>query len=200
MGIYDLASRLPAAVWIGIAASAIALSLVGVFLVGARMGKGAAWSSRREAERTYRELREALDGFRHKYAALNVYSNTYFNTFHASGWDELRLLLDDLELAESSLLLLMERNRYNDVRDVSQFLLGRASPDEAQELMNRFEGLEHIADWHRRSRDILLRVIQASMDSARKTASVGINRNKRSSKPTLVTLAELRSSLSDSNI
>jgi hypothetical protein len=199
MGTYDLASRLPAAFWMGVAVSAIALCLLGGFLLVSRSGKGARWSARWEAETAYEELREALNGFRHKYAALNTYSNTYFNTFHASGWDELRLLLDDLELAESSLLLLMERNRYNDVRDVSQFLLGRASPDEAQELMNRFEGLENIADWHRRSRDILLRVIQASMDSARKTASVGINRNKRSAKPTLVTLAELRSSLADSN-
>lgn len=148
MGIYDLELRLSAAFCIGVAVSAIALSLVGVFFVVSYRAKGAGWSARREAEGAYGELREALESFRHKYAALNVYSNAYFNTFHASGWDELRLLLDDLEIAESSLLLLMERHRYDDVRDVSNFLLGRASPDEAQELMNRFEGLEHIADWH----------------------------------------------------
>ncbi len=199
MGIYEIASWLPAAFWISLAGGAIAICLVGVVLLVSRGGGGAGWGLQREAERAHEEFREAVNCFRHKYEALNVYSNAYFNTFHASGWDELRLLLDDLEIAESSLLLLMERKRYADVRDISILLMGKASPDVAQELMNRFEGLESIADWKRRSRDILLRVIQASMDSARKIASVGINRNNRSTKPTLVTLAELRSSLADSN-
>jgi len=199
MGIYELASRLPATFWLILAGGAIAICLVGVVLLVSRGGGGAGWGLQREAERAHEEFREAVNCFRHKYEALNVYSNAYFNTFHASGWDELRLLLDDLEIAESSLLLLMERRRYADVRDISILLMGRSPPDVAQELMNRFEGLEGIADWKHRSRDLLLRVIQASMDSARKIASVGINRHKKSSKPTLVTLAELRSSLSDSN-
>jgi hypothetical protein len=195
MGTVEVASRLPIAVLLCVAVVAMAISLVGV-LTFVSWRKGGGWGVRGESERAYQELRHAIQGLQHKYAALDAYSNAYFNTFHASGWHDLKALIDDLELAESSLLLLMERRRFEEVRDVSLFLLGRASPDLAQELMNRFEGLENIADWRRRSREILLRVIQASMDSARKIASVGISRN-RSKKPTLVTLAELRSSISD---
>jgi hypothetical protein len=196
MGTREAASQLPITVLLCVAVVAIAACIVGVLIFVSRRGNRGALGVRAESERAYQELRDAIQGLQHKYAALDAYSNAYFNTFHASGWHELRALIDDLEFAESSLLLLMERDRYEEVRDVSLFLLGRASPDLAQELMNRFEGLENIADWRRRSREILLRVIQASMDSARKIASVGINRNG-GKKPTLVTLAELRSSISE---
>ena len=147
-----------------------------------------------EAERALSDFVTELDGVRHKFSALSAYSNQYFNTFQAAGWDDVSLLIDDVGLAEHSLRLLLERQRYEDVRDVSQFLLGRLPGSQAQQLVGRYEGLENLDGWRRRCLDALLQVTEASIESARKTASVGVSR-KRSAKPTLVSLAELRSAL-----
>ena len=153
-------------------------------------------SAQLEAEEAFRMFFDKLQGVRHKSSALNVYASQYFTTFQSAGWDEMTLLLDDLEIAENSLRLFMERRRYEDVRDVSRMLLNQLSEGEAIQLMSRYDGLENLRDWQLRSNDILLRVIEASLDSARKTASVGVSR-KRSTKPTLLTLAELRSAISE---
>lgn len=184
--------------WTYAATLAIVVCLV-VLLIGIAIpvllnNRGGRRSDRREAEQAFQEFHQALQEVRHQYAALEAHSNAYFNTFHAAGWDELRILLDDLELAESSLHILMERGRWGEVRDISWFLVGHLSADLSRQLLDQFEGLENIADWRQRCRAILLRVVQASMDSARKIAAVGVNRN-RGAKPTLVTLAEIRSGI-----
>jgi hypothetical protein len=153
---------------------------------------------RREAEEALEEFSAELGGIRQKYSILSAYSNEYFNTFQAAGWDDLRLLIDDLQIAENSLHLLLERRRYDDVKCISEYLLGVLPEADAQELVQRYDGLESLGGWRRQARDLLLRVVHASMESARKTAAVGISR-KRATKPTLVTLAELRSSLGDAN-
>lgn len=160
------------------------------------------WFSKHE-ERHRKQAEEALASFcsevqsiRHAFNSLSAYANEYYNTFQQAGWDEIGLLLEDLQIAESSLHLLMERKRYDDVCGLSRFLLGTLPAFESRELMSRYEGLEHLAGWRGRGRELLIGIINASMESARKTASVGISR-KRATKPTLVTLAELRSALTE---
>lgn len=198
MGNLHLTSLLSGGVWTAVVILMVVVCLVALGLVVARgsflNGEAGGLHTRREAEQAYKEFHGALEEVRHQRAALDAYSNAYFNTFHSAGWDELRLLMDDLDLVESSLLVLMERGKWREARDISRFLTGDLSPGAAQELLNEFDGLEQVADWRQRSRGILLRVVQASMDSARKIASVGVNRS-RSAKPTLITLAEIRSLL-----
>jgi hypothetical protein len=201
MGNYAIPSLTTNALWAG--AGAVAFILVMFTLL-----KGGAWipfgifkrgflvRAQCEAEGVLGEFSSELEGIRQKYRVLSAYSNEYFNTFQAAGWDDLRLLIEDLEVAENSLHLLLERRRYEDVKRISEYLLGILSAADAQALLLRYEGLESLGGWRRQARDLLLRVVHASMESARKTAAVGITR-KRTTKPTLVTLAELRSSLGD---
>ena len=203
MGNYAIPSLTTNALWAG--AGAVTFCVVIFMLL-----KGGAWSpfgfvkrsllvrAQCEAEGALGEFSSELEGIRQKYRILSAYSNEYFNTFQAAGWDDLRLLIDDLEVAENSLHLLLERRRYEDVKRISEYLLGILSAADAQDLLQRYEGLESLAGWRRQARDLLLRVVHARMESARKTAAVGGPR-KRVTKPTLVTLAELRSSLGDGN-
>ena len=198
MGNYSIPSLTTEALWASAGAAAF-LFLIFVALKGfpfsiftLRVLRGV----QSEAEEALAELHAEIDGIRQKYRILSGYANEYFNTFQAAGWDDLRILIDDLEVAENSLRLLLERRRYNDVKLIAEYLLGTLPASEAQDLVQRYDGLDSLGGWRRQARDLLLRVVHASMESARKTAAVGINR-RRSVKPTLVTLAELRSSLGD---
>lgn len=198
MGNYAIPSLTTEALWALSGAFAFVL-LMFVALKGFSLNifkLGALRGVQSEAEEAVAELHAEIDGIRQKYKILNGYSNEYFNTFHAAGWDDLRILIDDLEVAENSLCLLLERRRYHDVKLIAEYLLGTLPASDAQDLVQRYEGLDSLGGWRRQARDLLLRVVHASMESARKTAALGINR-RRSTKPTLVTLAELRSSLGD---
>lgn len=151
-----------------------------------------------EAEESLASYSAEVEGIRQKFHILSGYVAEYFNTFHAAGWDELQALLGDLQLAEDSLKVLLENKNYREVKEISDFLLGRASEDTVESLLNRYDGLDELQNWRHETHHILLRIVSQSLESAQRTAEAGISR-KRSSKPTLVTLAELRSALGDSS-
>jgi hypothetical protein len=151
-----------------------------------------------EAEESLAIYSAEVEGVRQKFNILSGYVTEYFNTFHAAGWDELQALLNDLQLAEDSLKLLLENRNYHEVKDISDFLLGKLPEDKIESLLQRYDGLEPLQNWRHESHEILLRIVRQSLESAQRTAAAGISR-KRSSKPTLVTLAELRSALGDSS-
>lgn len=151
-----------------------------------------------EAEESLASYSAEVEGVRQKFAILSGYVTEYFNTFHAAGWDELQALLGDLQLAEDSLKLLLENKCYDEVKDVSDFLLGRLPEDKIESLLQRYDGLETLQNWRNETHEILVRIVRQSLETAQRTAAAGISR-KRSSKPTLVTLAELRSALGDSS-
>lgn len=151
-----------------------------------------------EAEESLASYSAEVEGVRQKFNILSVYVTEYFNTFHAAGWDQLQLLLGDLQLAEDSLKLLLENKSYHEVKDVSDFLVGRLPEDKVESLLQRYEGLGPLRNWRNEAHEILVRIVRQSLETAQQTAAAGISR-KRSSKPTLVTLAELRSALGDSS-
>lgn len=151
-----------------------------------------------EAEEALASYSAEVDGIRQKFNILSGYVTEYFNTFHAAGWDELQVLLEDLQLAEDSLKVLFENKSYHEVKDVSDFLLGRLPEEKVESLLHRYDGLESLQNWRNETHDILVRIVRQSLETAQRTAAAGISR-KRSSKPTLVTLAELRSALGDSS-
>ena len=151
-----------------------------------------------EAEHALGEFSAELDGVKQKFNILGSYITEYFNTFQSAGWEELRILLDDLQLTEDSLKLLLENRRYRDVKEISDYLMGRLDQDVIESLFERYDGLESLRDWRKTARTVLLRVVRDSLDSAQRTAELGISR-KRAAKPTLVTLAELRNVLGDSS-
>ena len=151
-----------------------------------------------EAEESLAGYSAKVEGVRQKFNILSGYLSEDFNTFHAAGWDELQALLNDLQLAEDSLKLLLENRNYHEVKDISDFLLGKLPEDKIESLLQRYDGLEPLQNWRHESHEILLRIVRQSLESAQRTAAAGISR-KRSSKPTLVTLAELRSALGDSS-
>lgn len=153
-----------------------------------------------EAEESLAEFSGELEGVRQKFNILGSYITEYFNTFQAAGWEDLRLLLDDLQITEDSLRLLLENRRYTDVKAISDYLLGRLKDADEKNLLQRYDGLEPLRDWRKTSRGVLLRVVRASLDSAQRTAAVGIHRRRTAKKPTLVTLAELRNVLGDSTL
>lgn len=152
-----------------------------------------------EAERALNLLRVELEGLRQKFGILGAYSTEYFNTFQAAGWNELRVLLDDLQDTENALNFLMESRRYQDVQEISHYLLGSLPQEFIKDLLGRYEGLSHLSAWRNDARMILLKIITASMASARQTAELGISR-KLDRKPTLVTLAELQTALRGSQL
>jgi len=153
-----------------------------------------------EAEESLGEFSAELEAVRQKCNILGSYITEYFNTFQAAGWEDLRLLLDDLQITEDSLRLLLENRRYKDVKEISDYLLGRLKDADQKSVLQRYEGLEPLRDWRKTSRAVLLRVVRASLDSAQRTAAVGIHRRRAAKKPTLVTLAELRNVLGDSTL
>lgn len=153
-----------------------------------------------EAEESLEEFRAELEGVRQKFSILGSYITEYFNTFQAAGWEDLRLLLDDLQITEDSLRLLLENRRYKDVKEISDYLLGRLKDADQKSLLERYDGLEPLRDWRKTSRAVLLRVVRASIESAQRTAAVGIHRRRAARKPTLVTLSELRNVLGDSSL
>lgn len=149
-----------------------------------------------EAEASLASFSAEVEGVRQKFNILSGYITEYFNTFHAAGWDELQALLGDLLLVEDSLKVLLDNRSYHEVQEISDFLLGRLAEDKREALLQRYEGLEPLQDWRHEAHEILLRIVRQSLETAQRTAAAGISR-KRSSKPTLVTLAELRSALGD---
>ena len=151
-----------------------------------------------EAEQSLANYTAAVEGVRHKFNILSGYVNEYFNTFHAAGWDDLQALLDDLQVAEDSLKVLLENGSYHEVKELSDFLMGTLPEDKVEPLFQRYDGLDPLQNWRHVAHEILLRIVCQSLDSAQRTAAAGISR-KRPSKPTLVTLAELRSALGDSS-
>jgi hypothetical protein len=153
---------------------------------------------RLEAEQSLASFSAEVEAVRQKFTILNGYVTEYFNTFHSAGWDQLQVLLGDLQLVEDSLKLLLENESYHEVKDVSDFLLGRLSEENVESLLQRYDGLEPLRNWRSEAHEILVRIVRQSLETAQRMAAAGISR-KRSSKPTLVTLAELRSALDDSS-
>jgi hypothetical protein len=75
--------------------------------------------------------------------------------------------------------------------------MGHLGEVEAQAIAAEYDGLSELQNWRQTSREILLRVIQATTNSARETQELGISRKRRNRKPTLVSLSDLRGSLGD---
>lgn len=132
-----------------------------------------------------------------KQRVLGAYAAEYFNTLQSAGWEEVVALIENLRAVEGSLQIMFEQRRYRDVRDVCDYLMQRLSAEEAQEIEAAYDGLHHLADWRQQSRELLLRVIQATTTSAEQTQDLGIKRAQRNRKPTLVSLADIRGALVD---
>ena len=81
--------------------------------------RGLRSNSHQEAFNALGEFSAELEGVKQKFNILESYITEYFNTFQAAGWEDLRLLLDDLQLTEDSLKLLLENRRYKDVKEIS---------------------------------------------------------------------------------
>jgi hypothetical protein len=183
---------------VGIIAGAFASAAIG-FIVYKVLG-GIGFGSRGHRHAAYESFDEFIGKIRlleQKQHVLADYSGQYFNTLQGSGWDNLVALLDSLRSVEGELNIMLEQRRYGDVKAVCDYLMGRLGEVEAQELAAEYDGLSELQNWRQSSREILLKIIQATTSSAQQTQELGISRKKRDRKPTLVSLSDLRGSLGD---
>ena len=97
----------------------------------------------------------------------------------------------------NELHIMLDQKRCKEVKAVCDYLLGRLEAKEAREVVAAYDGLSELRNWRQSSTEILLRVIQATTNSAHETKELGISRNKRDRKPTLMTLSDLRGTLGD---
>jgi hypothetical protein len=185
---------------IGIVFGAMVLGLVGGFgykiLVGAH---GHRWKSRakKRSDELLHEFAYKISLIEHKQRVLSVYTNEYFTTFHEAGWEDLQSLVENLRTIETSLRVMGEQGDYERVCDICEYLMGRCSAESARTVAETYEGLAVVENWREESRVILLRLIQATTESAEKTAELGAGPKRMSRRPTLLSLAELRDSMGD---
>ena len=185
---------------IGILIGAMGLGLFGGILyrlVGGGRGFGWLIGGKGRAETLVDEFSSKISLIEHKQRVLSVYTNEYFTTFQEAGWEDLQILVDNLRTIETSLRVMIEQRQYAQVVQVCGYLLGRRSADSDRLLVDWYEGLSLVANWREDSRVILLRLIQATTNSAERTAELGVSRKKITRRPTLLSLAELRDSMGD---
>lgn len=168
----------------------IVYKVLGTFGIGSRR-------YRHEANDAFEEFSGKIRLLEQKQRVLGDYSGQYFNTLQEAGWDTLGAMIVSLRAVEDDLNIMLDQRRYADVTTVCDYLMGRLGAQEAQEVAAAYEGLSELQNWRQTSRDILLRIIQATTSSAQQTQELGISRKKRDRKPTLVSLSDLRGSLGD---
>jgi len=153
--------------------------------------------SRNWAEEGLAEFSSKVRMLEQKQRVLGAYASEYFNTLQGAGWEEVVALIENLKSVEGSLQIMFEQRRYREVSEVCDYLMQRLSAEEAQEVEAAYEGLQQLAHWRQQSRDLMLRVIQATTVSAEQTQELGIKRAQRNRKPTLVSLSDIRGALAD---
>jgi hypothetical protein len=188
-------------VTLGVIFAAVALGLtVGlVFNSGRARRARRSWfqGQKRGAEDALHEFTSKISLIEHKQRVLSVYTGEYFVTFQEAGWDELHTLVENLRTIETSLRVMCEQGRYGEVLDLCDYLFGRCSGETGRQLNEAYEGLSSVENWREESRVILLRLIQATTETAHKSAEVGVARKRINRKPTLLSLADLRDSMGD---
>lgn len=185
---------------IGILVGAMGIGLFGGVLyklVGGGRGLGWIAGGKGRAENLVDELSSKISLIEHKQRVLSVYTNEYFATFQEAGWEELQALVDNLRTIETSLRVMIENRQYPQVIEVCSYLLDRRLAGSDRSVVDSYEGLSLVENWREDSRVILLRLIQATTNSAEKTAELGVTRKRMSRRPTLLSLAELRDSMGD---
>jgi hypothetical protein len=163
---------------------------IGAFEFGSR-------THRHEAFECFEELVARIRILEQKQNVLGDYSGEYFNTLKEAGWEELVVMAENLRSLSNELHIMLDQKMYAEVKAVCDYLLGRLGEKEAKEVAAAYEGLAELQDWRQTSREILLRVIQATTKSAQETQELGISRKRRERKPTLMSLSDLRGSLGD---
>jgi hypothetical protein len=188
-------------VTLGVILGAVGLGLlVGLLFRNGRERRASrSWfqGQRRGAEDALNDFSSKISLIEHKQRVLSVYTAEYFVTFQEAGWDDLHTLVDNLRTIETSLRVMSEQGRHGEVLDLCDFLFGRCSVETGRQLREAYEGLSSVENWREESRVILLRLIQATTDTAHKSAEVGVTRKRINRKPTLLSLADLRDSMGD---
>lgn len=187
---------------VGALASAFIAAFLGIVVyIMYRLARIKGWfgfNARRDrAAEALRDFSDQVRTLEQKQRLLGAYASEYFNTLQAAGWEEVVTLVDNLRSVEGALQIMFDQGRYLDVSEVCDYLARRLSPEEAVALEAAYDGLSSLANWKADSRNLLLRVIEATTASARQTHELGIKRVQRNRKPTLVSLADLRGSLGE---
>lgn len=183
---------------VGIIAGAFVSAAIG--LVVYKLLSVTGFGSRGNRHAAYESLEEFIGKIRlleQKQHVLSTYSGQYFNTLQEAGWDDLVVILGRLRSVDIELNIMLEQKRYADVKAICDYLMGHLGEVEALAIAAEYDGLAELQNWRQTSREILLRVIQATTNSARETQELGISRTRRDRKPTLVSLSDLRGSLGD---
>ncbi len=183
---------------VGIIAGAFVSAAIGLVVYKLLIAKGfGARGNRYDAYESFEEFIGKIRLLEQKQHVISAYSGGYFNTLQDAGWDDLVAMIGSLRSVDIELNIMLEQKRYADVKAICDYLLGHLGEVEAQAIAAEYDGLSELQNWRQTSREILLRVIQATTNSAQETQELGISRKKRDRKPTLVSLSDLRGSLGD---
>jgi hypothetical protein len=156
---------------------------------------GKLFRGRLRAEQAVAEFSRKVADVNNQRQLLSVYSAEYFSTFKEAGWDDLDSLVEDLVSINCSLNQLLSDRRYGEVEEVCEYLMGRCDAATAEQLQEEYEGLSSVQGWQERTREALVKLVDALKESAEITVSIGVQRNRSKRKPTLLSLEELKGSL-----
>lgn len=183
---------------IAIIAGAFVAGAIG--LLGYKIMSASSFSSGHHQHEAYEAFDEFVGKIRlleQKQSVLSDFSEHYFNTLQEAGWEKLVGIIDTLQSVEGELNIMLDQKRYADVKGVCDYLLGHLEAQEAHKVVAEYEVLSELQNWRQTSREILLRIIQATTDSPPQSQELGTARKNRIRKPTLISLSDLRGSLGD---
>jgi hypothetical protein len=184
----------------GVAVGAVFGAIILGFFVGSQSRRHPLKMDRRgvtsdEAEISLSDFRRELQLLRKKREIINVYSGDYFHTLQESGWDNLHRIVATLATAETQLAELFEQGRYEEAYQLSEFLLDRLSPEEANKVKSDFPALREVWYWRSESAGLVIELLRNLEVAAIQTQEAGVTRN-RDRKPTLMAISDLQNLIS----
>ena len=127
-----------------------------------------------------------------KQRILSAHASEYFNTIQGAGWVDLQTLVEDLKMAHDLLQFMMAERHYAQVCDLCDYLMDRLTPAEAAQVASEYDGLSALEQWRSRSRSILMKLVNATTIAAEQTKQLGITREGKKRRSTLLSLDKIR--------
>lgn len=132
-----------------------------------------------------------------KQRILSAHASEYFNTIQGAGWVDLQTIVEDVKMAHDLLQFMMAERQYARVCDLCDYLMDRLTPAEAAQVASEYDGLSALEQWRSRSRYILMKLVNATTTSAEQTRNLGIKRNEKQRRSTLLSLEKIRDYLGE---
>jgi hypothetical protein len=156
---------------------------------------GGIFGVRAEAEEACAKLFRKIWELENKREVINSYAPEYFNTLQDAGWQDFIALLSQLNQTQDMLEGYLAGRNYSEALTLAKYILGsfhkKESKHELAIVRQRFPAMIGLENWQQLTNQILVAVTVAVEQAASDTKDLGINRNGRKRKPTLVMISDM---------